>query len=408
MNLLSVAGVTKRYFHYTSQWRRIASWFFPAFKPKEAHTIFENITFSMKPGETIAIVGQNGAGKSTLLKMIVGIISPTEGSIERQGNVAAILELGMGFSPELTGRDNALHTASLMGHSRQDIEAVIESIRDFAELGDYFDEPIRVYSSGMQMRLAFAVATAFTPDLLIIDEALSVGDTYFQHKSFDRIRSLQSQGTSLLFVSHDMQAIMSLCTRALLIEQGKLLLDADPESVMNRYNLLIAQREEEGERHVRHVESTIGIAGTGEAVTTSVGMFDALGNIRETFETGEGVTLSVEVSLKAPVPRLVFGFMIKDRTGQPVFGTNTWHTSQILYDLHEGDAVRFEATFPLDVGPGDYSLSTALVSGDTHLEANYEWRDRAMIFAVVNTSHPYFIGTAALYPKISIEKVPTC
>lgn len=409
MNLLSVTGLTKRYFHYTSQWRRIASWFFPSLKPKESHTIFENITFSMKPGETIAIVGQNGAGKSTLLKMIAGIIPPTQGSIERNGNVAAILELGMGFSPELTGRDNTLHTASLMGHSYREIESVMKSIRDFAELGDYFDEPIRIYSSGMQMRLAFAIATAFTPDLLIIDEALSVGDQYFQHKSFERIRALKEQGTSLLFVSHDKGAVLSICDRAILIEQGRVLKDGDPAAVMDFYNALMAEKENASVEQVALESGNVQtLSGTGEAKVEEIGLYNAQGEKVEFIGVGEQIEMRIRVKVYQEIPELVLGFMIKDRLGQTVFGINSADHGIVYQNLKREDSIDYSFRFNADIGEGSYSIATALALGKTHLEGNLEWRDLALVFDVANTKQKPFIGTAWLEIEASSKKEMPC
>ncbi len=221
---------------------RVASWF-SAVPPQEETWILRDINFDVAQGEAVGIVGQNGAGKSTLLKMITGTLRPSEGYIRTHGRVAAILELGMGFNGELTGRQNVLHSAGLMGFTHAQISAAMDDIEAFAEVGEYFDKPMRVYSSGMQMRVAFSVATAFRPDILIVDEALSVGDAYFQHKSFDRIREFQRQGTSLLIVSHDKAAIQSLCDRAILLEQGRVLQDGQPQDIMDYYNAIIAQKE---------------------------------------------------------------------------------------------------------------------------------------------------------------------
>jgi len=196
MSLLNVSGLGKAYRTYHSEFQRIARWFYLPSKPRDEHWVLKDINFSIEPGEAIGIVGQNGAGKSTLLKMITGTLQPTEGSIQVNGRIAAILELGMGFNPELTGRQNVHHAAGLMGFSSEQIAGAMDNIESFAEIGEYFDESVRTYSSGMQMRVAFAVATAFRPDILIVDEALSVGDSYFQHKSFERIREFQAQGTS--------------------------------------------------------------------------------------------------------------------------------------------------------------------------------------------------------------------
>lgn len=187
MSLLTVKNLGKAYRVYASEFQRIGRWFGISTKPKEEHWVLKHVNFSIHAGEAIGIVGQNGAGKSTLLKMITGTLQPTEGNVQVNGRIAAILELGMGFTPDLTGRQNVYHAAGLMGFNADRIDEVIKEIEAFAEIGTYFDEPVRTYSSGMQMRVAFAVATAIRPEILIVDEALSVGDSYFQHKSFDQI-----------------------------------------------------------------------------------------------------------------------------------------------------------------------------------------------------------------------------
>lgn len=241
MSLLSVEGVGKAYRDYRSEWQRIGRWFGLASTPLEEHWVVRGVSFEVGAGETVGIVGQNGAGKSTLLKMIAGTLQPTEGQLRVNGRIAAILELGMGFHPELTGRQNVMHAAGLMGFTAAEVTAVMPQIEAFAEIGEYFDTPVRTYSSGMQVRVAFAVATAFRPDLLIVDEALSVGDSYFQHKSFERIRGFRTQGTTLLIVSHDRNAIQAICDRAILLERGRVLKDGEPEAVMDYYNAVVAE-----------------------------------------------------------------------------------------------------------------------------------------------------------------------
>ena len=195
--LLTVRELGKSFRDYGSEWRRFAAWFGLRVRIKSENWVLRDISFSVAPGESIGIVGQNGAGKSTLLKLITGTMKATTGTVAVHGRIAAILELGMGFDPDLSGRANVYHSAGLMGFSRRAIDGVIVDVETFAEIGEYFDEPARTYSSGMQMRVAFAVATAFRPDILIVDEALSVGDAYFQHKCFKRIREFREQGTSL-------------------------------------------------------------------------------------------------------------------------------------------------------------------------------------------------------------------
>lgn len=244
MGHIRVTGLGKAYKQYPTRWSRLAEWLIP-FSPMRhrQHWVLQDVNFEIAPGEAVGIVGVNGAGKSTLLKMITGTTQPTCGQIQLEGRVAALLELGMGFHPDFTGRQNAVMAGQLLGMQVEDIEALMPDIERFAEIGEAIDHPVRTYSSGMQMRLAFSVATARRPDILIVDEALSVGDAYFQHKSFDRIRSFRKAGTTLLIVSHDRSAIQSICDSAILLEGGHMVMHDKPEAVMDYYNALLAERE---------------------------------------------------------------------------------------------------------------------------------------------------------------------
>lgn len=400
---LIVKGVGKRFVRWRSELLRVVSWFGVPLKPTEEHWVLRDISFTVRAGESVGIVGQNGAGKSTLLKLITGTSRPTTGTITQLGTVSAILELGMGFNPDLTGRQNVFHAAGLMGHSQAAIEAVIAEIEAFAEIGDYFDAPVRTYSSGMQMRVAFSVATAFQPDLLIVDEALSVGDAYFVHKCFDRIRAYRETGTSLLFVSHDPGAVQALCDRAILIEGGKVVLDSDPKQVIDYYNALIAQKEK-GEIAVEaFAEGSARVeSGTQEAVIEQVQLLGADGTPTEHIEAGAAVRLRVTAVVHVSLERLVFGYMLRDRLGQVIFGTNTYHTEQVLAGLAAGEKLTFEAAFVASLGPGTYSVSVALTDAQDHLSRNYQWRDTALVFSVANVDHPYFIGCNWMQPTITV------
>ncbi|TAN02179.1 MAG: ABC transporter ATP-binding protein, partial [Rhodanobacteraceae bacterium] len=265
------------------------------------------------------------------------------------------------------------------------------------------DEPIRTYSSGMQMRVAFSVVTAVRPEILIIDEALSVGDAYFSHKSIARIRKFREEGTTLLFVSHDAGAIQSLCDRAILLDRGRLLVDGAPSEVMDYYNALIAEKENATvEVHELDTGATQTISGTREAVVETIGLFNAEGEPVEYVNVGEPVELRIKAAIHGDIPRLVLGYMIKDRLGQPVFGTNTYHTRQMLEHLRGGQVVEYRIAFPMNFGSGSYSVSTALCSSDTHLVNNYEWRDLALVFTVANQNRDFFVGNAWVPPRIEV------
>lgn len=406
MTALIVKNIGKAYRNYDSELKRIASWFGLPAKASEEHWVLHDINFSINEGEAIGIIGQNGAGKSTLLKMITGTLAATKGTIQVNGRIAAILELGMGFNPDFTGRQNAFHGLSMMGFSQEQIDKVMPEVETFAEVGEYFDQSVRTYSSGMQMRVAFAVATAFRPEILIVDEALSVGDAYFQHKSFDRIIQFREQGTTLLFVSHDKSAILALCNRAILIDSGMVLKDGDPEVVTDYYNALIAEKENDST--IRQEKNASGktqtISGTGEATVEELGLYNDKGQLIEVANVGEQVELRVKVKVNQSLASLVLGYSVKDRLGQVIFGTNTGLTKQPMNHVETGEIYHYSIRFSADFGVGSYSIQTALVDEDTHLTANYEWRDMALVFNVVNIDKPYFAGFLWQEPEIVIEK----
>ncbi len=405
-SVLQVKNVTKTFRDYSSEWKRILSWFGFGFKPAEEHHILKKINFSIADGEAVGIIGQNGAGKSTLLKIITGTLRPSEGSVTVDGRISAILELGMGFHPDLTGRQNVYHSAGLMGFTKEQVDVVIDEIEAFAEIDEYFDQPTRTYSSGMQVRVAFGVVTAYRPEILIIDEALSVGDAYFQHKSFSRIRKFQEQGTTLLLVSHDRGAIQAICSRAILIDKGTILMDGIPEHVMDFYNALIAEKEnskiEQIEKEDGKVETT---SGTGEATVEKIGLYNLKGEIVEFVGVGDPVELRITVKVHKDIESMVLGYGIKDRLGQVMYGTNTWHTGQTIEHLSAGDRYSFVLSFPANFGVGSYSVQTALVDRDTHLTANYEWRDLALVFNVINIDKSQFDGSLWIEPEIKVEKL---
>lgn len=398
---LVVDSVSKSFRYYSSEWHRILSWFGFGIKPKEEKQILKHISFSITSGEAVGIIGQNGAGKSTLLKIITGTLKPSEGKVKINGRVSAILELGMGFHPDLTGRQNVYHSAGLMGFTHEQIDGVIDEIEEFAEIGDYFDQPVRLYSSGMQMRVAFSVATAYRPEILIIDEALSVGDAYFQHKSFGRIREYQEHGTTLLIVSHDTSAIQAICNRAILLESGSILKDGNPEEVMNYYNALIAEKENSNiEQNITKDGRVKTRSGTKEATISSVTLCNENGNPIEYVEVGQKVELQIEVQINQDIKELVQGYMIKDRLGLSIFGTNTWYLGHPLKDLKKGEKVSFSFHFSMNLGPGSYSVTVAAHSGHSHVIENYEWLDNALLFHVVNSSQSEFVGSTWLPPRL--------
>lgn len=409
MGHIRIQSLGKAYKQYPSRWSRLREWMSPAGKVHHYQKwVLQDLSFEVLPGEAVGIIGSNGAGKSTLLKIISGTALPTCGQCQVGGRVSALLELGMGFHPDFTGRQNVVMAAQLLGIESDEIQVLMPSIEAFAEIGDAIDQPLRTYSSGMQMRLAFSVATARRPDVLIVDEALSVGDAYFQHKSFERIRSFRREGTTMLIVSHDRFAIQSICDRAIMLENGRVALQGDPEMVMDYYharmtdglNYMVRQEMLEGGK-VRT------ISGTGEAEVESVRLLSTSGLSTEVVEVGSEVTLEVRARVTCMLDRLVLGFMIKDRLGQPMYGINSHRLQQALTDLRPNEIITFRYRFPMRLGKGNYSIALCLSRQDSHLDGNYEWRDCAMIFQVVNSQQEDFFGYAWLDASVDISRDAT-
>ncbi len=395
--LIQVDSVGKSYAHFESRMQQLLSLFLPTRSAGRIDKwVLRDVSFSAGAGEGIAVIGMNGAGKSTLLKLVVGTTTPTEGTVALRGRVAALLELGIGFNGDYTGRQNAVMAGQLLGFSNDEIHRAMPEIEDFAEIGPAIDERTRSYSSGMQMRLAFSVATAVRPDILIVDEALSIGDSYFQAKSFDRIRKMKEAGTTLLFVTHDPGAVKTLCERAILLDKGRVIADADPEMVLNHYNALLAAKTEEYKLvHERDADGALRTrSGTGEIRAVSVVLKDDHGHPARVLRVGQATALEIAFDATIASSDLVVGFAIRDRLGREVFGTNTHYLKDAIAVEQGRFVARFR--FPLNIGTGNYSISVAFHSGEMHIENNYDWLDGALTFDVVNFSAPVFVGTSYL------------
>lgn len=404
MGRIEVEGLGKSFATYPSMTQKLWNWIFPCICKPTRTWVLRNVSFVIEPGETVGLIGVNGAGKSTLLKIIAGTMQPSTGKVAVHGRVSALLELGMGFHPDFTGRQNAIMAAQLYGYGTDEIEAFMPDIEDFAEIGEYIERPLRTYSSGMQMRLAFSVATAIRPDILIVDEALSVGDSYFQHKSFDRIRKYREEGTTLLIVSHSPAAIQAICDRALLLDRGVVLKEGRPDEVLDYYSAMLSVRSRDLIALDKLPDGTTRtVSGTKEVRIRSVRFVDESGMSSEILEVGQRVRLEVIADASTDIDSLVLGFMIKDNLGQQIYGINTHRLDRVLEGVKAGDQVRFFFEFSVDLGKGSYSVSLSLSRGDSHLEGNYEWMDRALIFHVVNTSKEDFVGSSWLGATVSID-----
>jgi len=401
-SIINVSGLSKKFRRYASVAEGVKEVLHPL--RKKYHKEFwalRDVSFDVRRGETVAVLGPNGSGKSTLLQVLCGILRPTAGDIRVHGRVSALLELGAGFHPRFTGRENVYLNGAIMGLSRREVEEKFDAIAEFADIGDFMDQPVRTYSSGMFLRLAFAAAINVDPDILIIDEALAVGDAVFQHKCSNHIRKLQGSGVTLFIVSHDRSAILSLCERAILLKKGRVMKDSTPEAVYDLYDALIAEKENttiEQRTTSGRVET---ISGTGEARFTEISLYDSAGRSVDTVRVGEPVELRFRVEVVKDIESLVLGCSIKNRFGMTMYGTNTYHTKQIIMTPRAGDTYVYRVRFNANFGVGSYSVQCALVQGYTHLEENYEWRDGSLVFSVVNADKEVFEG--CMWNKMTFE-----
>lgn len=425
--VIEVRGLGKAYRHYPSRWGRLWEWIAPFKLPRHTLTwVLRDVSFSVKPGEVIGILGINGAGKSTLLKLLTGTTQRTAGEINISGRVAALLELGMGFHPDFTGRQNAVMVGQLLGLSRAEVESRFMEIEAFAELGSYFDEPLRVYSSGMQVRLAFSVATLIRPDILIVDEALSVGDAYFQIKSFSRIKDFKRRGTTILFVSHDVSSIKAICDRAILLSNGRIEKDDSAATVADYYAALITNRlaaehvsqdftsapEVPGASDETEVsygnpapELSVTRSGTQEVKIALVRILGIKGEPKHLFFAGDVARVIVHVEIVHAIEKLVQGILIRDRRGNDIFGTNTFHHEKVISRPRAGEIFEVSFEFKVALGEGTYSLSVAAVNSDTVLWQNFDWVENIAMFQVVNQRYPYFIGVANLEASCTVRNL---
>lgn len=405
INSITIKDISKCYKIYSTRNDRLKDWIFPFSKRRyKEKWVLKNINLEIKQGEAVGIIGMNGAGKSTLLKIITGTTSPTTGNINFNGSVAALLELGIGFHPDFTGRQNIYISGQLLGYTKEEITSCMQIVEEFAEIGDAIDAPVRTYSSGMQVRLAFSVATMKRPDILIVDEALSVGDSYFQHKSFARIQEFIRKGTTLLLVSHDKATIQAVCNRAVLLDKGEILKIGNPEEIMDYYNALLSKKNnviiEQKNISDGRVQT---VSGTGEVRTLDIYILNSKGMRTENFIVGENIRLIIEAEINNDIEILNCGFMIKDVRGQTQFGTNTSMHNQLLYNAKKGIKIRFVFDLTLNIGEGNYSISTAFIGDKTHVEQNYEWTELAVVFQVINTKKYPFSGCSWLPNKVKIE-----
>jgi len=377
----------------------------------------KDVDLTVDRGCCLGIIGENGSGKSTLLRIIAGVNRPTSGSIDVAGRVSALLELGAGFNPQFTGRENIYLYASILGFTDAQTRERIPSIEKFAEIGEFVDQPVKTYSSGMFVRLAFAVAIHMDPDILIVDEALSVGDIFFQQRCIRRIHQIKKQGVTILFVSHDLDAVRSLADQVIWMEHGKVRLQGKPDEVVSKYLAAMVTRgakdimEEEAlgksilqsaeldlsdealsriPKFLEHVPNIDHRYGNGKARITGIGIYGREGEPAPGVGQGDRICIRISVEFQDDVPHPNVGFMLRNRLGQDVTGTNVMFEGERLAAARAGD--RLSVDFVLDLPflhAGFYYFSPAVADGTLDQYEMCDWIDNACVMEVIQRSTTY-------------------
>ncbi len=359
-----------------------------------------NVTLTVERGEVLGVVGPNGSGKSTLLQIASGILEPTRGRVRASGRIAALLELGAGFNPEFSGRENVFLNGEILGISRREMESVFPAIEKFAEIGEFIDRPVKEYSSGMYVRLAFSTAIHVDPEILIVDEALAVGDAIFANRCIKKFEELKARGITVLFVSHDLGLVKRLSDRAALMLDGRLAAYGSPSEVVNRYVGLVLERQEpEREIEVQRTAGGIYRHGDGASRVLEVDLRDSRGSTRS-LEPGSAVTIRVRAKAERNLENPVVGMLIRNRLGIDVFGTNTRIEGVDLGTVRAGENFEVEFSFDCLLTRQDYTLTVATQYPEGFSQ---DWLDDVISFSVVDSRD--VAGLANFKTKVSWRRV---
>ena len=410
-----VSNLTKTYKLYQSPRDRLKEAFLPGNKIR--HRPFDalsNIDLEIMPATTVGIIGRNGSGKSTLLQCIRGIVPPTTGEVKVNGRIAALLELGAGFNPEFSGRDNLYINAAILGLERAQVDARLDDILAFADIGDYIDQPVRSYSSGMYVRLAFSIAIHVDPEILIVDEALAVGDIHFQARCFDRFHQFREQGVTVIFVTHDLNMVTRYCDHAYLLSQGRIVTSGVPREVVAAYRKVETghaiesdlpieeQTEDSPADHLFDVNPYETRYGNNKATITGGGVFDSNGEAVQILHSREAYRVSLEVTFAEEIDNPVFAFTIKDVKGTDLAGTNTHFAEVPTGTFAPGETVTIDFVQPVSLAAGSYLLSfgcVSLAAGDLEI---YDRRHDYISFQVV--ADKPCVGIVDLGSEITIRR----
>ena len=366
-----------------------------------------DIDFQISAGETFCIIGENGSGKSTLLQMVAGIMQPTQGTVTVQGRVAALLELGSGFNPEFSGRDNIYLNAAILGFSRREMDRKLREIEDFAEIGEFIDQPVKTYSSGMSIRLAFSVAIHVEPEILIVDEALAVGDVYFRQRCMRKVHELRQQGVTVLFVSHDTGDVKAIADRVMWLDAGKIRELGAPEGVVTGYLAAMLKKDtayqkhlpdERGSSHlsgapaiVEHIPNIDRRFGDGRAEIIGIAILDEHGQPVYMLDPGTSITVRISVRAKETIAQPVIGFMLRNHMGLDFAGTNSAREGFKVPAMSAGEIVTLDFHIHLpELYPSSFSFSPAIADGTLLTYSMCDWIDNAIALQMSVTDKPIY------------------
>lgn len=414
---ISVKNLTKTYRLFGHPGDRIKQFFSLGIKQyHKEFTALKDVSFEIKRGETVGIIGRNGSGKSTLLQLICGILKPTSGSVQVNGRISALLELGAGFNQEFTGRENVYFQGTLMGFTKVQMDERFDEIAAFADIGEFIEQPVRTYSSGMFVRLAFAVAIHADPDILVIDEALAVGDAQFQAKCFERMHMIREAGGCILLVSHSAEQVAHFCERAVLLDKGIPLAVGNTVETLERYLDLLHNSDQSVDSASLHEEFISGSEpfcmhpayspnekrwGDRAATLHAVSLHQAGRQDSLTFFSGAQVDLRMHVRFHAEVSRPIYGIVLKTKTGAQVFGTNSINLGVAVPSQKAGDEVEISYTFHPHLDTGDYFISLGVVGDSPQGIVVHDRRYDALHF---NISHQLTAeGEIAMKPEFSLH-----
>jgi lipopolysaccharide transport system ATP-binding protein len=410
--MIKIEGVSKKFKLYRSPADRLREIIFR----KQFHKDFialDNISFEVGTGEILGIIGQNGAGKSTLLKILSGIVIPDSGTIRITGKVTGLLELGTGFNVEMTGLENISMNGTLIGMTTDEIDRKKQTIIDFSELGEFINEPIKTYSSGMTMRLAFSIAIHADPQCFLVDEALSVGDAYFQQKCMRKIQEFRANGGSIIFVSHDMNAVKTLCDAAIMLDAGRIIDYGEPKDVVDFYQNMMLKKMHQGDIpvQVKKIEKVKKLnnasISTGEVDLVSFKICNEKEEEVSYIESENVIKIVYEVKALNDLDEPHYGLMIRNNLGLSVFETNTYCMNMKTEKLSKGQIVKIEWVMDFPLAPGTYSFSVGVANKGFDRGSFEEYllliHDIEVLKVLTNSQSVMYSGILNLHPKISLE-----